>query len=175
MNRASKKQIVKSSALTDIFYIRPQDITFWQTKGNLLAAKSKTYEGRVNLLRIFPLTYAFQYLSVKDDDFNELGVIEDARIFSPEQFALIEEELSKRYFVPSITKVNDVREEFGNYFWECETTSGNRSFTVRDLANNLLKTKDGGLILIDTDGNRYGVKELKQLGTKAARLLDIWL
>lgn len=155
--------------------LSPDTIKFYETSGHLLGGKTAEYDGRVNLLRMFPLTTPSQYISVRNQDMKEIGMIEDISIFEDKQLLLIETELSRRYFVPDIISVYDVKEEFGNYFWDCDTTAGRRTFTVRDLSNNLLRLSGGTLTLIDTDGNRYAIQNVHALGTKALRVLDIWL
>lgn len=165
----------KLTEFSDIVYISPDEITFFTTEGALTGAEYKDYKGRINIVRIFPLNLKNEFLSVQDDDGNELGIIKSLDDFSYEQKCMINEELDRRYFAPEITKVIDVKEEFGNMFWTCETSSGKRSFTVRDLANNLIHSSNGGIILVDTDGNRYTAKNPTALGGKAMKHLDIWL
>lgn len=170
--RREKKKLTEFS---DIIYIKPEEISFFVTEGNLTGAKYKDYNGRINIVRIFPLNLKNEFLSVQDDDANELGIIKNLDDFSYEQKCMINEELDRRYFAPEITKVIDVKEEFGNMFWTCETSSGKRSFTLRDLSNNLIHAANGGIILVDTDGNRYTSKNPAELANKAMKHLDIWL
>lgn len=170
-----KRMKKKLTEFSDIVYIKADDIEFFNTDGGLLGARYKEYSGRVNIVRIFPMSRKSEYLSVRDDDYCELGIIEKLDGFSEEQISLIDSELARRYFAPDITAVYDVKEEFGNMFWVCETEAGKRSFTVRDLSNNIINTPDGGIILIDTDGNRYTAKQPRKLGAKAMKYLDIWL
>lgn len=170
--RRDKKKL---SEFSDIIYIKPNEIRFFETEGKLLGAKYKEYDGRVNILRMFPMNKKDEYLSVRDDDYNELGIIENLKEFSDEQIKLINFELDRRYFSPEIIKVDDIKEEFGNMFWVCETSAGKRSFTVGDFSNNIISKRNGEIILIDTDGNRYTINDPKALGAKVMKHLDIWI
>lgn len=166
---------MKISEITDIIYLTGNDIEFYKTEGELLGAKIKDYDGRVNLYRIFPITYENQYISVRNADLSEIGIIKDLAELSESQRELANEELSRRYFTPKITKVIDAKQEFGNFFWHVETTSGERKFSMRDLANNIIRTKDRGIILVDMDGSRYALENPQKDAGKAMKFLDIWL
>lgn len=170
--RREKKKLTEFS---DIVYIKADEIRFFETEGGLTGAEYKDYNGRVNIVRIFPMSKKSEYLSVRDDDYGELGIIETLDGFSEEQKKIIDAELARRYFAPEITSVYDVKEEFGNMFWTCETSAGKRSFTVRDLANNIINDGNGGIIIVDTDGNRYTSENPRALGAKTMRYLDIWI
>lgn len=160
---------------SDAVYLKADDLEFYETEGGLLGVKYKNYNDRVNILRIFPLTKLEKYISVRDKEFEELGIIEDLNTLSEKQRQVVNTELDKRYFMPVITSVSDIKEDFGNLFWVCETTSGPRSFTVRDLSYNLIFMSDGAIVLVDTDGNRYKIEDVYKLGAKAVRYLDIWI
>ena len=170
--RREKKKLTEFS---DIVYINPDEISFFDTEGGLTGAQYKEYTGRVNIVRIFPMSLKNEYLSVRDDDYNEIGIIKNLDDFSDEQKKMIAVEIERRYFAPEITKVHDVKEEFGNMFWICETSAGERSFTVRDLSNNLIHMSNGGIIIVDTDGNRYTSENPHALGAKTMKYLDIWI
>lgn len=163
------------SEITDIIYLSENDIEFFETEGDLLGGKFKEYSGRVNIYRTFPISMEEQYLSVRDADLKELGIIKDLKEFSEVQAQLVRKELARRYFTPKITKVIDAKQEFGNFFWHVETTAGERKFSMRDLANNIIHTKDRGIILIDLDGSRYALENPRKNAGKAMKFLDIWL
>lgn len=159
----------------DLIYINANEITFFKTPGKLLGAEYGKYSGRVNVVRTFPISDKNEYLSVRDSSYKELGIIKDLGMFGKDQRALVEEELRRRYFAPEITKVYDANEEFGRILWDCMTSAGKREFVMRDPANNLLRSNDGGVILIDIDGNRYAIRDPRAMGKKAMRILEIWL
>ena len=91
------------------------------------------------------------------------------------QRVLLEEELDRRYFVPRITGVKSVKEEFGYQYWDVETTAGPREFTMNDLSSNLIPLKEKQVLLLDIDGNRYLIPDLTRLEAKALKFIDIWL
>lgn len=163
-------------------YLTCGDIKFYETAGGLLGAEADGKDmGRVDVLLLFPLHEKERFLSVrrqaeKSRDRNtEIGIIEDLAPFSEEQKALVRADLKKRYFVPEITKVISVKEEFGHTYWDVETSAGKRSFTTFDMSASLVKADGESVILIDVDGSRYCFPDVKKAGDKALRVLDIWL
>lgn len=166
----------------NIRYLTSRDIKFYETKGGLLGAVLDGEDvGRVDILRLFPLKMKDKYFSVRRqaeghrDRNTELGIIEDALSFSEEEQALISHELEKRYFVPEITKVKNAKEEFGHTYWETETTAGERNFTTFDMSSSLIRLNENSVMLIDVDGSRYMIPDLKNADDKAMKMLDIWL
>ncbi|MGM9552069.1 MAG: DUF1854 domain-containing protein [Clostridia bacterium] len=165
-----------------IRYLTKNDIKFYETKGGLLGAVIDGNDvGRVDLLRLFPLHMKDKYISVRRmseghrDRNTEMGIIEEIAPFDKDQKELINHELDRRYFVPEIEKVNNVKEEFGHTYWEVQTNCGERSFTTFDMASSLVRISENSLMLIDVDGSRYLIPDLKKADDKAMKILDIWL
>ncbi len=172
----------KMKNYAEINYLTPSDCEFYKTEGGLLGLRLKGQDlGRVALVRMFPLRNPDKFISVRrenrgrSDSRGEFGVIEDLAPFKGEQRALVDDELNRRYFVPEVTKVDKVKEEYGHTYWETQTTAGSRSFTVFDLNSNLLNLGNNRAMIIDVDGNRYIFPDVTKLGEKALRLLEIWL
>lgn len=166
----------------NVRYLTSKDIKFYETKGGLLGAVLDGRDvGRVDILRLFPLHLKDKYLSVRRqadshrDRNTELGILEDITTFAKDEQALIDKELEKRYFVPEITKVKNAKEEFGHTYWETETTAGDRNFTTFDMASSLVRINENSVMLIDVDGSRYLIPDLKKADDKAMKMLDIWL
>ena len=172
----------KMKDYADINYLSPEKCEFYETEGGLLGMKMDGEDlGRVALLRMFPLRNPSRFISVRrenrerSDSRVEYGVIEDLSAFSGGQRELIDKELARRYFVPEITKVTNVKEEYGHTYWNVETTAGDRSFTVFDMNSNLLNLGGGRVMMVDVDGNRYVFPDVKKIGEKALRLIEIWI
>lgn len=172
----------KMSEYADINYLTNEDCEFYKTEGGLLGLKVKGEDlGRVALLRMFPLKKPDKFISVRrenrrrTDGRKEYGVIEDIAAFDEKSRELIMEELNRRYFVPEITKVVSVKEEYGHTYWNVETDAGERSFTVFDMNSNLFRLSGDRVMIIDVDGNRFVFPDVTKIGEKALRLVEIWL
>lgn len=166
------KQQEGLSEYMDIRYLKPEECIFSRTTGGFIALKvgEDSYK-RVNLSRAFPLTYPTKYISVRDSEMNEIGIIEDMTVFPDDARAIMEEELERRYFTPLITAINSIKEEFGYTYWEVETDRGGRRFTVRG-HENVIPIKNNRVLIIDVDGNRFEIEDYKKLDAKSYKLLD---
>lgn len=157
---------------TQLKFIDPNKAVFSKTPGGFLSLQynGKEYK-RINVHRTFPFTRPNKYISVSDADKNEIGFILNMDELSQEHRAIIEEELSVRYFTPEITKVKHIKEEFGYYYWDVETTSGPRKFTVQGGHSNMKTIDEIHLLIIDVDGNRYKVEDVTKIDSKYIKLI----
>ncbi len=168
--------------MDELNYIKQNDAHFYENESGLLMLKYKGEDkGRVSVRRIFPLKHHEEYLSVacenyqRSDKNDEIGIIKSLEEFTDEQKAIIRKELERRYFLPEITKVNNVTDEFGHTTWNAQTTAGPTEFTVEDMASNLIRLSENSVILIDVYGNRYLFGDIKKLGDKTMQTLEIWV
>lgn len=157
---------------TELKFITPEKAVFAKTPGGFLSLEfnGKEYK-RINVHRTFPFTRPNQYISVSDSDKNEIGFILDLNQFSDAYREMIEEELSVRYFTPEIVKVKSIKEEFGYYYWDVETSSGPRKFTVQGGHSNMKTIDEIHLLVIDVDGNRYKMEDVNKMEPKYLKLI----
>ena len=165
-----------------IEYITPSEISFYENESGLIMAKVNGEDiGRVKVLRMFPFEYEEEFLCVqaenhrRSDAENEAGIIRNLSDFSSEQTEIVRRELKKRYFIPDIIKVEDVKDEFGHTMWKTETTAGKREFTVTDMSANVLNLGNNKIMLTDVYGNRYYIPDLMKMDDKTVKILEIWI
>lgn len=163
-------------------YITPDEISFYNSQGGLLMARcGSTDMGRVAVLRMFPLQHAEEYLCVRRENYDrldkeaEIGIIRRLTDFPEDAVRLVRAELERRYFVPDIINVTDVREEVGHILWKVETTKGEREFTLTDMSSNLMNLGGGKILLTDVYGNRYRIPDVTKLDDKTMRVIEIWI
>ena len=92
-------EIKKGSA--EIRYLDPVDLKFSRTEGGFVSLRigRKKYD-RVHLYRAFPLSGGDSFISVREKEDSEIGIIPNLSSLSSNDRALIEEELESRYFSP---------------------------------------------------------------------------
>lgn len=168
--------------MNELNYLSGENGEFYELETGLIAYKdNKEDYGRVAVLRMFPLEHKREYLSVRTENYlrsdknSEIGIIRSLDAFSKEQQEIILRELEKRYFVPEITKVESVEEEFANSIWKVETTAGKAEFTVNDMGSNLLNLGCGRIMLTDVFGNRYIIPDITKIDDKAVKVIEIWI
>ena len=162
-------------------YLNPRDIFFKISEGGLLELEYKGENiGRISVLRMFPFQYEDEYIVLRKENYtrfdkeNEIGILRKLGDLEDEQSAILKKELEKRYFIPSVTEVYDVKEEFGHTSWKVNTTAGNREFTITDMGTNVRNLGDK-VMLTDVYGNRYYIADVSKLSDKALKVLEIWI
>ena len=124
------------------------------------------------VVRTFPLSNPGRYLGFLDGKDHVIGLVAEPEEFDEGTRAMIEEELRRRYFTPTIVRVYEAREEFGSVYCDVETDHGRRRFVAQALRDTLEELADGQLLLADVDGNRYRVQDWQRLDLRSRRLLE---
>jgi len=164
----------------EVRVLAPGRLRFAATDGGFLAltvtggARPEHYP-RINAFRTFPLSAADRYLSLRDADGKEIGILESLADLRPGQAALLREELERRYFTPVIQRVRSLKEEFGYSYWLVDTDAGARRFTVQSGKNNVTVVGDNRLLIVDVDGNRFFVDDYHRLDRGVLRILETLL
>ena len=171
---STKKEQDKESA--ELQYLDPGTLKISRSDGGFLSLRigRKKYP-RVHLYRAFPLSSDDTFVSVRDVDDKEIGMILSLEPFGSQDRALIEEELSARYFAPLVESIVSLKEEFGYTYWEAETSAGRCRFTVRIGRGAVLQLEDGSLLLSDVDGNRFELADYHSLESKHQRIVEMLL
>ena len=128
----------------------------------------------VDIARSFPIDQQDRYLFIRnalDEERPEIGMIVDPAELDPESRLVVEQELYRRYFVPRILRIVRLKEEFGVLNFDVETDRGPREFSVRNPQENLREIGDERMLIIDIDGCRYEIPDLRQVDRKSATIL----
>lgn len=163
-------------------YINPEDSIFSLSENGLLELCYKGEDlGRVAALRMFPLMYEEEYISIRSENYqrydkeNEIGILRNLKELSKEQAELLRGELKKRYFIPEITEIYEVKEEPGSTSWKVNTTAGKIEFTVTDMGTNVRNLGNNKIMITDVYGNRYYIMDITKADDKAVKILEIWI
>jgi hypothetical protein len=117
----------------------------------------------VQILRGFPLSADDRFISVRDDEGQELGLIRDLSELDSKSRQLLEEELDRTYFVPRIRRVNHIEERFHVPRWDVETDRGPRKFEIRSGRSDVRVLDRGRVLIRDADGNHYEIPDYRRL------------
>ena len=123
------------------------------------------------ILRVFPITMPWNYIVFKGADDQEIGILRNFNELDSESARVLKEELEKVYFIPKITKVYDIKEEFGVLVWKTETDKGPRRFDVIN-RREVKKISRDRIMIKDGDGNLYDIPDIKKLDQRSLILLD---
>ncbi|MFW5985593.1 MAG: DUF1854 domain-containing protein [Halanaerobiaceae bacterium] len=174
MKKNEKQKETKGlSKYIDLDYINPQKADFQKTEGNILSLEyeEEKYE-RVHLYRSFPFTLENEYISVRDKEGEEIGIIKSIFDFDNKTVDLLEEELNWIYFCPDIEMIYSINEEFGYSYWDVETDQGRKNFTVKGSGQVLTPITEVRYIITDVNGNRFQISDVTELDSKSLNFIE---
>lgn len=163
-------------------YLNAKDLEFYTSDTSLLYLRYKGEDmGRVSIIRMFPFRYEEEYIVIRQENYsrhdkeNEIGILRKVSELDESQGNIVRKELEKRYFIPDIISVSEVKEEFGSATWKTLTTSGERNFTMNDLGTNVRSLGENRVMLTDVYGNRYYIPDITKMDDKTQKVLEIWI
>lgn len=129
-----------------------------------------TYE-KVRAMCAFPLSSPYEFIIFRDEEDDEIGLIESVKELSSDSKEVLCEELQKAYFIPKITQIKDLEEKYGVSQWEVETDKGTHTFSVKNREEIRLRSS-GRVLIKDADGSRYEIPNYRKLDAKSKALLE---
>lgn len=181
----------ESEELLEMHFLTGENARFRRTEGGFVALTVKEAEGekhseteagtreydRVGVYLTFPLTNPEEFISIReaDEKAKEIGIIEKLSQLEKDQQEMLREQIKLRYFRPVITKVLDVKDEYGYAYWNVVTTFGACRFTTQMSGDAVIHLSDSRLLVTDIDGNRYEIPDFYQLGVMERKKLDLFI
>lgn len=164
------------SDVIEITYLTRDNAEFSLQNGFLALDVGDEHYPRVYLHRCFPFEMQSEYISVLDDDKKEVGMIRsiDADFDAP-AVALLQDELSKKYYTLRIERITEMKDNFGFVQVTAVTDAGTVSFGVRDIYRSIIKCGGGRVYIVDVDGNRYEIANLDALDRASYKRLELYL
>jgi hypothetical protein len=124
----------------------------------------------VRLRQCFPWSEPGRHVSLRDDEDEEVALVEDPATLAPESRRALEHAVAEAGFVLEVTRVVDVEEEVEIRQWTVETKHGRRSFqTHLDDWPRVLPM--GGLLIRDVAGDLYRLPAPQTLDERSRELL----
>ena len=150
-------------------YLDPADLKLTRSEVGTprLEIRKEACYLRVMVRRLMPLSNPNQYISLAADEDTEIGIVVNPSELDSESQEILQEELDKRYFTPTIRKVYRVKEQFGIHEWEVETERGRVTFSVRGLNQNIKQVPPARLFVTDVRGNRYDIPDYRELDAES--------
>lgn len=133
------------------------------------------YRGRAFLALAFPFQLTEEYISLQNEEKEEIGMIRRLSDLREEDRELVRDELKKKYFVPKILKILSLTERFGTTRWTVETDKGEMRFIVKDTYKSMIRVSEDRLFVCDLDGCRYEVESLKALDRKSFSKIELYV
>lgn len=120
----------------------------------------------------FPLSTPDRYISVQDEEGNEIGVVRTLSELDPTSREVVEAELDRRYFTPKISKIVKLEQEAGLWTFTVETSRGPSVFYVRNWRDSSSEIAPGRFLIQSVDGKRYEVPNYENLDPRSQAFLE---
>ncbi|MCW5936480.1 MAG: DUF1854 domain-containing protein [Fimbriimonadaceae bacterium] len=134
---------------------------FYKPEGRLRLTKDDRSYLEVKPAWASPISHPGKYLALLDGKGREIAMVEDLDTLDPENRAIIDEELHRRYLTARVNAVKSVKTEFGVTYWTVVTDRGERELVTQSLQENANWLTSTTLLLLDVDGNRYELDTTK--------------
>ncbi|MBQ9773105.1 MAG: DUF1854 domain-containing protein [Clostridia bacterium] len=169
-----EKKMRTLAELSVTVWLTPENATFF-IKNNFLYVRQNGEETRAFLCRQFPFELQWEFISVLNEDQEELGIIRDVALFEGETREILTEELRRRYYAPVIERIHSVKERYGFSYWRVQTPEGDVSFTLHDTYRSIIHAGENRLILLDVNGNRFEIPDASVLDRKSYKRIELYL
>lgn len=127
-----------------------------------LALQTEDGPEAVRITPCFPWSLPGQYLSLRNEEGEELCLIRDPEELDESSRRILREELDRCMGIFQIESISELRKEIELRCWEVLTTQGPRSFQT-ELDEWPRELPDGSFLVEDLFGDLYKVPPLKKL------------
>ncbi len=163
----------------DLLLLDPTKVRLFRTGGDAVRATitdpamggARTFL-RVQVARAYPLSDPTHFIGLRDEKDKDIGMLESLANLPADSRVIAEEELERRYFLPKILRVKNVKDEYGTITWDVTTDRGDRTFYVQNLKESTLDMPPYRLIITDRDGSRWEFPDTRNLDVKSRNVLQ---
>ena len=138
------------------------DVDFFHTK-----EKKTCLEPR----RLFPRSGLTRYITLLDEEGEQVAVIRNIDTLLPESKAVLENALNEYYMIPRILRFIKMTEKFKIWMWTAETDKGEITFEIRNHIASVKPLYDGRVLIKDVNDNRYEIPDYRKLDKKSIKML----
>ncbi len=129
----------------------------------------------IEVARAFPISAPGEYISICDAAGHEILCVQDPSTLPPRVLETLEEELSRREFVPVVERITRVAADSDPSQWEIVTDRGPTTFLMEDSDNDVRRLGPNRILLVDSHGIRYLIPDARRLDAASRRILDRYL
>ena len=135
-----------------------------------ISVDDETFED-VRPRRVFPVSGRARFISFLGEKDKEMVLLTDPDELEPESKRALNYALERVYFMATITRVDEVGEAMGVSLWHVATNRGYATFEIVDRQRHIRILPEGRYILSDVDGNRFEIKDVRQLDPRSQTLI----
>jgi len=110
------------------------------------------------------------FVILKDVEGNDICTIRDTGKLDKKSRENLEKILNRLYFIPKITRINELDSVGDKFEWDTETKKGKRKFTTRGRDSIIFIGKK--IIISDIDDNIYQIENVSALDTRSTNMIQ---
>jgi len=122
----------------------------------------------------FPISAPTEGVALVGTDGHELVWIEHLTDLPGNARTLLEQELASREFIPEIQSIRQVSTFATPSVWEVETDRGRTSFVLKG-EDDIRRLNHASLLIADSNGIHFLIRDTQQLDKASRKLLDRFL
>jgi len=122
----------------------------------------------------FPISASTEGVALLSADGHELVWIDNLAELPGNTRNLLEEELASREFIPEIQSIRQVSTFATPSIWEVDTDRGRTSFVLKG-EDNIRRLNHSSLLIADSNGIHFLIRDTQQLDKNSRKLLDRFL
>lgn len=152
--------------------LHPQEVQFYRSVNSVLQGiiGKKTYNELI-VYQTFPFRYPGKYISIRNVNGGEIGIVRDIRELDDRSKSELELELRLKYFLPLVKKIISIKQKVDLWIWHVDTHIGPMRMVMRNLHEHLLYPGDGRIVLVDMTGRRCEISDWRLLDTHSRKQL----
>ncbi|MCE9547890.1 MAG: DUF1854 domain-containing protein [Planctomycetia bacterium] len=131
------------------------------------------HEG-VTVIRAFPISDPHRMVSIVDTAGHELALVEDLENVDADTRLTVLQELARREFLPHIQRILGVSGRIEPCEWRVATDRGEHRFVI-SAYEDVHRFGQHGALVIDGEGTRYLIPDVRQLDRASRRHLERYL
>jgi hypothetical protein len=128
----------------------------------------------VGPVRVFPISDPRGWIALVSKSGAELALIEDPAGLPAPIRELIEDELKRREFIPTVLRIIRIASDATPVEWEVETDRGPTQFLM-DSEDDVRSLGPHRALVVDVHGIRYLIADTRKLDAHSRRCLDRYL
>ncbi len=140
----------------------------------LIEADGRRLTG-VEVAHAFPISSPGNFVTICDAEGHEIICIEDPAALPADMRKVVDEELSRREFVPVVVRIEEVFAQTDPSEWRIVTDRGPTEFLMEDSDMDVRRLGPHRILLVDTHGIRYLIPDVRRLDGASRRILDRYL
>jgi hypothetical protein len=143
------------------------------SKLTFTGADGIVHEGVIPV-RAFPIAAPEDGIAIVSADGHELAWIDHLADLPQPLRMLLQEELANRDFLPEIQRIKHVSAFASPSTWQVETSRGDATLVLKG-EEDIRRIGESSLMIADTHGVQFLVRDLKKLDKPSRKLLDRFL